>query len=80
MVDIKKSGKKVKLQKKIYTYGLVGIVNQDKNRIKIVVRKVDGWNKYEFVSVIPVWKSAGYSRSIFFDEDMSFLDAIEVNT
>lgn len=73
-IEIKKQNKKVTENKIVYLYGFVAIVNNNKNRVKIVVRKVADWNHYEFVSVIPVWKSDGYSGKLFFDEDMSFLD------
>lgn len=73
-VEIKKKGKKNRENKIVHFYGFVAIVNNNKNRVKIVVRKVDGWNHVEFVSVIPVWKSWWYSWEMFFDEDMSFLE------
>ena len=74
-VIVKKQGKKILVNKIVYFYGFIAIVNNDKNRVKIVVRKVDDWDHYEFVSVIPVWKSWWYSGSMFFEEDMGFLES-----
>ncbi len=41
----------------------------------MVVKKVDGWDSYEFVSIIPAWRNEGYTNIIFFDEDTEHLAA-----
>jgi len=64
----------IKDKKIVFLYWFVAIVNNNKNRVKIVVRKVDWWTHFEFVSVIPVWKSNWYSWDLFFEEDLSFLE------
>jgi hypothetical protein len=55
-VEIKRHGKRVKENRIVHYYGFTAIVNNNRNRVKIVVKKVDGWNHYEFVSVIPAWR------------------------
>ncbi len=65
---IKKKGKTIIDRKIVCLYWFVAIVNSNKNRIKVVVRKVDWWNKYEFVSVIPIKENWGYSWELYFDE------------
>jgi len=37
--------------------------------VKVVVKKVDGWNNYEFVSIIPAWQHDGYTNMVFFEEN-----------
>lgn len=74
-VQVKAKWTKKYENKIVRYYGFVAIVNNNKNRVKIVVRKVDGWNHYEYVSVIPAWKSTGYAGShLFFDEDLSMFE------
>ncbi len=72
--QLKRWWKIIKDKKIVTLYWFVAIVNNNKNRVKIVVRKVDWWTHFEFVSVIPVWKSNWYSWDLFFDEDLSFLE------
>lgn len=72
--EIKRKWKKVKDRKIVNLYWFTAIVNNNKHRVKIVVKKVDWWQNYEFVSVIPAWKSNWYGSELFFDEDLSFLD------
>lgn len=74
--EIKRKWKKKREKKLVSLYGFVAVVNNNKNRIKIVVRKVDWWDKYEFVSVIPVWKGSWYSKEIYFDNEESFLESL----
>ena len=38
------------------------------------MRKVDEWNHYEFVSVIPAWRYNGYTNIVFFDENDADLE------
>lgn len=71
--DLRRNSKIFKEKKIVCLYGFVAVVNNNKNRVKIVIRKVDWWDNYEFVSVIPVWKSTWYSGELFFDEDLRFL-------
>jgi len=76
-VEIKKKWKK-KTEKRIANlYWFVAIVNHNQNRIKIVVKKIDWWNKYEFVSIIPLWKNEWYWNQLFFDNEESFLKILE---
>ncbi len=75
--DIKRKNKKIKEKKIVNLYWFVAIVNHNKNRVKIVVRKVDGWNKYEFVSIIPLWKNNWYWNQLFFDNEEQFLQVLE---
>lgn len=75
-IETKKNWKKIKQRMIIQLYWFVAIVNKNKNRVKIVVKKVDGWNKYEFVSVIPVWKRNWYSWEIYFDNEEEFLESL----
>ena len=71
-----KNRKWVSNQNKIVTYyGFVAVVKNWKNRVKVVVKKVDGWDSYELVSVIPAWRNEDYTNIIFFDEDTEHLDA-----
>ena len=74
LVEIKRHGKKVKERKIVHYYGFTAIVNNNKNRVKIVVKKVDGWSHYEFVSVIPAWRYNGYTNIVFFDENDADLE------
>lgn len=76
-VEIKIKWKKKKQKKIVYVYWFVAVVNNNKNRIKIVIRKVDWWDKLEFVSVIPVWKRNWYSSEIFFDNEDDFLNSLK---
>ncbi len=72
IVPIKVNWSRRQENKIVRYYGFVAIVNNNKNRVKIVVRKVEWWNHYEYVSVIPAWKSTGYTGNhIFFEEDLS---------
>lgn len=43
----------------------------------MVVKKVEWWENYEFVSVIPYWKWEWHSKEIFFDNKEEFLDSLE---
>ncbi len=74
--EVKKNWKMVKEKKIVRLYWFVAIVNQNKNRVKIVVKKVDWWSHYEFVSVIPVWKRNWYSWEIYFDNEEEFLESL----
>ena len=74
--EVKKNWKKVKQRKIVELYWFVAIVNNNKNRVKIVVKKVDWWNNYEFVSVIPVWKKNWYSWEMYFDNEEEFLESL----
>ena len=80
-VSLKRHGKETKEKKIVQYYWFVAIVNSNKNRVKIVVRKVDGWKDYEFVSVIPAWKSNWYSGKsgweMFFEEDLRFMETVK---
>jgi len=76
--ELKRKNKKIKEKKIVCLYWFVAIVNNNKNRVKIVVKKVDWWGNYEFVSVIPVWKKNWwYSWELFFDNEEEFLDSLE---
>lgn len=75
--NIKRKNKKINEKKIVHLFWFVAIVNNNKNRIKIVVRKVDGWNHYEFVSIIPAWKNNGYWPQLFFDNEEAFLKVLE---
>lgn len=44
---------------------------------KIIVKKIDWWNKYEFVSIIPLWKNEWYWNQLFFDNEEVFLKILE---
>lgn len=64
---IKKKGKKVKQKRIVEYFWFVAIVNNNKNRIKVVISKIDWWDNFEFVSVVPYWKMEWYSK-LFFEE------------
>jgi hypothetical protein len=72
-VPVKKKGKIIKERKPVRYYGFVAIVNGDRQRVKIVVKRVDGWGSYVFASAIPRWDLKGYSggkyASLFFDDE-----------
>ena len=76
-IDIKRAWKFIKENKMANLYWFVAIVNNNKNRVKVVIKKIDWWNRYEFVSVIPVWKQNGYSSEIYFDNEDDFLKSLE---
>jgi hypothetical protein len=56
-IKVKWKNKKYVVTKLIKYYWLVAVVNWDKQRIKIVLRYIEWRSKFEFVSVIPYWKS-----------------------
>ncbi len=58
--EVKKWWKIVKENRLTTYYGFTAIVNNNKQRIRIIVKKVDGWKKFEYVSVIPAWKKWEY--------------------
>lgn len=70
--NIKKKKKIVVENKLVSFYWFVAVVSKNKIRVKIVLRKVDWWDKFEFVSVIPAWKITWYNdikiKELFFDE------------
>ena len=76
--EIKRKWKKIKEKKIVYTYWFVWIVNNNKNRIKVVIEKVDWWNWYKFRTVIPVWNNNWYSKQIFFDNDKDFFNMMNI--
>lgn len=71
-IQYKVRKKRMKKLEVIEYYWFVAIVNNNKNRVKIVVSKNQYW-KLEFVSVIPKWKSEEYGwvkiNWLFFDEN-----------
>lgn len=74
-MEIVRINKTVKQNKIVHYYGFVAIVNDWKNRVKVVIRKVDGWNNYEFVSIIPAWINKWYTNITFFDADDRDIEA-----
>ncbi len=78
--EIKRNNKKVTEKKIVCLYWFIAIINHNKNRVKIVIRKVDWWNKYEFVSIIPLWKNKWYWNQLFFDNEEDFLRILEEQT
>jgi len=71
-VTIKKKKWKIKENRLVKFYGLISIVNNDKQRVKIVLKKVDGFQKYEYVSVIPVWKITENWPQLYLDSESDF--------
>ena len=73
---------KIKIGKKKYKnvnentcyYWFVAIVNKNKHRVRIVIKKHEKSNYYEFVSVVPAWKKDWYlwnkDNILFFDEKL----------
>jgi len=55
-------------------YWFVAIVNWDKHRVRIVIKKHEWSKSFEFVSVIPAWKKEGYlwnrDEILFFNDDV----------
>lgn len=74
---LKRKWKNIKERKIVELFWFVAIVNNNKNRIKIIIRKVEWWNKYEFVSVIPLWKNVWYWTQLFFDNEEEYLKVLE---
>jgi len=68
-VIIKKKKWKVIENRLVKFYWLISIVNNDKQRVKIVLKKVDGFQKYEYVSVIPVWKVTDNWPQLYLDSE-----------
>ena len=64
---IKKKWKKIKQKRIVEYFWFVAVVNDNKNRVKVVISKTDWWNNFEFVSVVPYWKTDWYSK-LFFEE------------
>lgn len=75
--EIKRKWKKKIENKVVLLYWFVAIVNHNQNRVKIIVRKVDWWNKYEFISIIPLWKNIWYWNQLFFDNEEDYLKILE---
>lgn len=52
-------------------YWFVAIVNNNKHRVRIVIKKNEKSNYYEFLSVVPAWKKIWYlwtnENSLFFE-------------
>jgi len=63
---------KIKENRLVKYYWLISIVNSDKQRVKIVLKKVDGFEKYEYVSVIPVWKVTENWPQLYLDNESEF--------
>lgn len=61
MIPVKRHGRKTMEHRPAKFYWFVAIIN-DRIRVKVVVRKVDWFEKCEFVSVCPVWKTAYYTE------------------
>ena len=76
-ISVKRRWKYIKEKKVVQFYWFVAIVNNNKNRVKVVIRKIDGWKNWEYVSVIPVWKWKWYAWEIFFDSAADFLDSLK---
>jgi len=67
---IKRFWKKEKKIMKVEYFWLIWVVEQTdgyKTRIKVVLKKVKGWNHAELVSVIPAWNAKWYTK-MFFEE------------
>jgi hypothetical protein len=63
--SIKRKWKKVKVKKIVEYFWIVAIVNNNKNRVKIVIAKTEGWWHYEFISVVPYWNNSGYTKLFY---------------
>ena len=67
--SIKRKWKKVKVKKIVEYFWIVAIVNNNKNRVKVVIAKTEGWWHYEFISVVPYWSNSGYNK-LFYEENI----------
>lgn len=77
IIKVKRNGKIISEQKIVRYFAFVAVVNNNKNRVKVLVKKVDGWKHYDFVSIIPSWKSKWYNQIFFLqkDEDQETIDS-----
>lgn len=57
---IKRNQKITVVNKLVTYYWFIATVNNNKQRVKILVKKVEWWDRMEYVSVIPVWKTTEY--------------------
>lgn len=71
-IEVKRKWKKVVENKLVTYYWLIAIVNNNKQRIKVVLKKVDWWSKYEYVSVIPVWKTTNNWPQLYLNSESDF--------
>lgn len=57
-IIIKKHGKKEKIMRKIEYIWLVAIVDWPnwKHRIRVVIKKIEGFSYWEYLSIMPAWK------------------------
>ncbi len=71
-VIIKKNGTKIKEQREVRYYALVGVIEFMPNkitRLKVVIKQVQ-WRKHaEFLSVIPAWTMKWYNK-FYFDDNL----------
>ena len=69
---IKRNKKIIVVNKLVTYYWFIATVNNNKQRVKILVKKVDWWDKMEYVSVIPVWKTTKYWPQLYLDNESDF--------
>lgn len=52
----KKNKRIIKIKRLVKYYWFIAIVNNNKQRIKIIIKKIDWFKNFEYVSVISYWK------------------------
>lgn len=68
------SKKYKEVNENVFYYWFVAIVNKNKHRVRIVVKKNEKSKYFEFLSVVPAWKNSWYlwvkENDLFFGEDL----------
>ncbi len=72
-VRVKRRWKYINTKVQVEYFWFIWILFSKWLRVKVVVKKVDGWNHGELVSVIPAWETIWYKdykfKETFFEEE-----------
>jgi hypothetical protein len=63
-----RKGKLIYVNRLVKYYWLISIVNHNKQRVKVIVKKTEWFNKVEYISVIPCWKQTKYWPQLFIED------------
>jgi hypothetical protein len=69
MIEVKWKKKRFKVNKLIKYYWLVAIVNNNQQRIKVIIKKIEWRDKLEYVSVVPRWKITKNWLVLYLNDD-----------